>query len=267
VPLSWIAAAGGLLTLAVGAPTLLASTAAIGARIPMAIAVTLPFAIGARAGGGVSRSGALAGAGVSVLLLAGAGWPAWTMLVVSFVATTLATRAGRTVKHQAGIDEARGGRRAAGNVIANTGVAAGAALFAPASSMNRTALLVLVASLVAATSDSVASEIGKAFGGTTRSIATWRQVPRGTTGGVSVIGTIAAVVAATTMAAIAAMLALVGPRGAVAVAAAAVVASCLEGIVATAFESRGWLDNDGVNAFTTVSAALLACALLAALSP
>jgi uncharacterized membrane protein len=52
----------------------------------------------------------------------------WTLLLVTFVAATVASRLGLQRKMLLGIAEERGGRRGAGNAIANTGVAAIAAL-------------------------------------------------------------------------------------------------------------------------------------------
>jgi uncharacterized protein (TIGR00297 family) len=51
-------------------------------------------------------------------------------------------------------------------------------------------------SLAASAADTWATEIGTLYGGNPRSILTWRTVPVGTSGGVSAIGTVAAVAGA-----------------------------------------------------------------------
>ena len=64
--------------------------------------------------------------------------------------------------------------------------------------------LVMVTAIAAGASDTVASEIGKAWGGQPRSFPTFRAAPPGTPGAVSVVGTIAGIAAAALIAALAA---------------------------------------------------------------
>ena len=75
------------------------------------------------------------------------------------------SRLGLRRKTLLGIAEERGGRRGAGNAIANTGVAAdrGAAVGADVRARRRRSLA-FVAALAAGGSDTIASEIGKAWG-------------------------------------------------------------------------------------------------------
>ena len=103
---------------------------------------------------------AAAGCGAMVCLLLGlaAGEVrGLAALAALFGLTFAATRAGRARKAAAGLAEARQGRKAA-QVLANLGVAG---LFA-------TEPVLLLAALAEATADTVASEIGQAFGGTPR---------------------------------------------------------------------------------------------------
>lgn len=212
-----------------------------------AIAWTLPCAIAAWAIGGVSISGALAGTVVGVIVLAGAGWPAWWLLGLTFLATTIATKLGVSRKSAMGIAEPKRGRRGAGGILANTAVAAIAALLIAADPTAPTPRMMFAAALITAGSDSVASEIGKTWGGTTRVLWTGRRVPPGTDGAVSVTGTMAGVLSSFALSAAAAALTLISVRAIAIVAIASVVAGLLESIVAVTLERRGWLDNDGVN--------------------
>ena len=85
-----------------------------------------------------------------------------------FSCAAIATRLGHRRKARAGIAESRGGRRGPGNAIANTGLAAWARLSrARHRAIRPGAGLRMVAALVTSASDTVASEVGKAWGRTT----------------------------------------------------------------------------------------------------
>jgi uncharacterized protein (TIGR00297 family) len=260
VPLPLLVAAA-LLAAVWAEPLAVAHATPVIARHALAAAAwTIPCAIAAWAIGGVSVLGALAGAAISVIVLAGAGSPAWWLLGLTFAATTIATKVGASRKTAMGIAEPRHGRRSAGSIVANTGLAAGAAVLVaadPAASMPR---VILAAALITAGSDSIASEIGKAWGGTTRVMWTGRRVPPGTDGAISFAGTIAGALAAIVLAPAAAALALIETRAVALVAVAAFAASLIESGVAVTLERGGWLDNDGVNFVATALGGALAAA-------
>jgi uncharacterized protein (TIGR00297 family) len=227
-----------------------------------AVAVNILFALTAWFIGGVSASGAVAGSIIGSLILGVAGWPAWSMLAATFVIAAGTTRVGALAKERAGLAEGRRGRRAAGNVVANTGAAAlwvvvGVALRDPV-----TGAMGLAAALATAASDTAASEIGKAWQARTWRLVPLRPVPPGTNGAVSIPGTVAGVGAAALLAGVAAWTDLVaGFDHALVVAGAASGALILESLIALVAEDTGWLDNDGVNFLNTVVVSL--CAVLA----
>jgi uncharacterized protein (TIGR00297 family) len=210
----------------------------------------------------VSVSGALTGLIIGSIVFAGTTWRGWLLLLAAFVAASVTSRMGLARKTALGIAEARGGRRGAGNAIANTGVAACAAALAVLSPYGAASLLALTASLVAGASDTVASEIGKAWGRRTFLVTTFRSVPPGTVGAASLEGTGALIGSALLLAWMAAGLGLIGYEVIPAVAIAAVVASFIEGALGAAFEPRGILNNDLLNFVTTASAAALAAVLV-----
>jgi len=195
----------------------------------------------------VTGAGAMVGGLIGSLVIAGAGAGGWILLVATFLAASLTTRLGHGRKVRAGIAEDRGGRRGPGNAIANTGVAAWAALVAAGSPDPTLPWLALVAALTTTGSDTVASEIGKAWGRTTWLITTLRRVSPGTTGALSAEGTLAGVFAALLLATIGAVTGLV-PAGAVPlIGAAATAASLIEGVIGATAEAQGMLTNDAVN--------------------
>jgi hypothetical protein len=116
--------------------SLMTAASADGAR--GAVVAAVPWAAGVNGVTGwlayrartVSRSGAIAGAAVGAVIYVGGGAGAWAMLMLTFLAAAVTSRVGLARKEQLGIAEERGGRRGAGNVIANCGVAAIAAMAA-----------------------------------------------------------------------------------------------------------------------------------------
>src|SRR5690606_24792541 len=102
----------------------------------------------------VTVSGAVTGFLIGVATWMGAGWQGWALLIAAFVVTVGTTKLGGRRKALLGIAEERGGRRGAGNALANTGLAAWLAMLAVLSGYRDAALAAFVAALVAGSSDS-----------------------------------------------------------------------------------------------------------------
>ncbi len=195
----------------------------------------------------VTAAGAVAGGLIGAVIVVCTGAAGWTVLIATFLVAALTTRLGQARKTRAGIAEARGGRRGPGNAIANTGIAAWAAVIAAGSADPTLAQLALVAALATTGSDTVASEVGKTWGRTTWLITTLRRVKPGTTGAVSLQGTLAGILSAVLLAAIGAWVGLVPAASVPLIALAATLASLLEGVIGATIEARGMLTNDAVN--------------------
>jgi uncharacterized protein (TIGR00297 family) len=212
----------------------------------------------------VSVSGGVAGVTIGTVIFAGAGWRGWLLLFISFVAASVASRLGLRRKLALGIAEERGGRRGFGNAIANTGIAACWAALLVLGRDDYSAgfcYLLLTAALVAGASDTVASEIGKAWGRRTFLVTSFRPVRPGTPGAVSVEGTLAGIAAALGLAFIAASLGLLEAplmRSIGIVVTAATLASFIESVLGATLEPRGILNNDLLNFVTTWSATVFA---------
>jgi uncharacterized protein (TIGR00297 family) len=219
------------------------------ARSALGPALVLNLAVAAA--GYVARTvtvpGAIVGAGIGVAVFVGAGLAGWLLLFAAFLFAAAVTRLGFRRKLAAGIAEARGGRRGAGNALANTGLAAWAAGIALGMADPSLARLAMVAALVTGASDTVASEAGKAWGKTTWLLVGFRRVEPGTTGAVSLEGTLAGVVSASALAALAAGLGLIPAAWIAVVVAAATMASIAEGVLGATFERDGTLNNDALN--------------------
>jgi uncharacterized protein (TIGR00297 family) len=216
-------------------------------RVLPALAINLGVAALGYAARTVTVAGAIAGAVIGLVIYVGAGAAGWTMLLASFLFAAVTTRVGGRRKAEAGIAESRGGRRGPGNALANTGLAAYAAGLSLGLPDPALAHLAMTAALVTSASDTVASEIGKAWGRTTWLLTSFRRVPPGTTGAISVEGTAAGVASAGALAGLAAALGLMPAAWIVLVVMAATVASLVEGLLGATLERSGMLNNDALN--------------------
>jgi len=225
---------------------------------PIGVLLNTIVAVAVWRAGGVSASGAIAGGILGALIYANTGWRGWLMLVVGFGAAWSTSKIGLARKKVLGIEEAREGRRGAENAIANCGLAAVAALAALFSSYHDAALLALTAALTAGASDTVASEIGKAWGGRTVLVTTFASVPPGTPGAMSLEGTAAGIAAAFVMGLIACLVGLLPFSALWIVVVAATAGALVESALAATLERHHILDNNLLNFLNTLVAAVCA---------
>lgn len=225
----------------------------------MAMLVTLVFTALARWARGVSVSGAVAGAVVCLLLYAGAGPGAFAALVSVFALTWISTRLGYQRKQRLGTAQSREGRTAS-QVLANLAVAAGCAGLSAISGKS-VFLFATAAALSEAAADTVSSEIGQARHAKARLITTWQEVSAGTDGGVSNVGTVSGVVAATLVSLVCALGGVVPLRWCGIPAIAGVTGMIADSLLGALLERRKLLGNDWVNFLGTAVAALVAVLL------
>ena len=223
------------------------SSVLVSSRLWTAIALNVTVAVLGYWARTVTSAGAVAGAIIGIVIFIGTGWSGWWFLLASFLLAAATTRLGLKRKSAAGIAEARGGRRGAGNAIANTGLAAFAA-FVGLGALDNLPLLAMVAALTTAASDTVASEIGKAWGRTTWLVVGFRRVPPGTSGAVSLQGTLAGFLSALFLAWLADGLGLLPTYEMIpSVALAATLACMIESVLGATLERDGVLNNDALN--------------------
>lgn len=231
-------------------------------RLAVAGVVTVAFALLARALKGVNGSGMFAGGGACFLLYAGAGPAAFGALAALFLLTWAATRLGYRRKQNLGIAE-RGEGRNAWQVLANLVVAAlGAVVFGVTG--NRGWLVAVAAALAEAATDTVASEVGQIHRRTALLVTTWKPVPAGTDGGITISGTLAGSAAGSMVAAVAAFGGMI-PHSQLWIPVAAGFAGMLvDSLLGATCQRRGWMNNEAVNLFGTLAAGALAYAISAA---
>ncbi|HXW06230.1 MAG TPA: DUF92 domain-containing protein [Vicinamibacterales bacterium] len=242
--------------LAANAPALVAE------RLPLAIGLNAAAAAMGVAARSVSGSGAICGAIIGILIQVGSGVRGWVLLLITFLAATISSRLGLRRKTLLGIAEERGGRRGPGNAIANTGIAAVAAVLSILTPSRDLALVAFVAALTAGASDTLASEIGKAWGRRTYLLTGLRPVRPGTTGAVSMEGTLAGLAGAFGLASAGIALGLIPAAALVPVVLGATAGTYAESALGATLEGPGILNNDVLNFLNTTIAAVTAIVLM-----
>ncbi len=209
-------------------------------RALLGLALAGAIALVARAGRSLTTSGAIAATIVGTAAVA-AGWSWGVLLICYFVSSTALSRSGRAIKERRTASiVAKGGERDAVQVFANGAVFTGAAI-AMLIRPDARWLALGAGSLAAAAADTWATEIGTRYGGEPRSILSGRTVPAGTSGGITVIGSMAALAGAVFVAILAW---LMGSTPVIAryVAVGGVAGAVIDSIIGATVQARRWCD-------------------------
>jgi uncharacterized protein (TIGR00297 family) len=223
--------------------------------LPLAILANAVPAVAGYVARTLTASGAVCGSVLGIIVVITAGWGGWALLLATFAMAVVTSRMGLQRKTKLGIAEARGGRRRAANAFANTGVATAAAVLSAVSYAREPALIGFVAALSAGGSDTMASEIGKAWGRRTFLFPTLRRVPPGTSGAVSLVGTAAGLAGAVALGLVGAAAGLIAWGALVPVTAGATIGAFAESALSARFEGPGIVNNDVLNFLNTAIAA------------
>lgn len=213
------------------------------------------------------RAGKLTGAGVgtgglvALLIFLGAGYLGLGLLALFFGLGTGATAWRAADKRRLGLAEANRGRRTAGQVLANAGVAGLLGLlswqlpaWAPLGG------LMLAGSFAAATADTLSSELGNVYGRRYVNILSLRPGRRGDNGVISLEGTLLGLAGSALVAGIYGLAAGWGPwLGWLLVAGTA--GNLVDSVLGATLERRGLLSNNWVNTLNTLTGAGTAAAL------
>jgi uncharacterized protein (TIGR00297 family) len=196
-------------------------------------------ALAARGTRTLGTSGAIVGALVGTISIA-AGW-SWGMLLLAFFASAsaLSSLGGRKKAERVGPIVEKGGERDAGQVLANGGVFAVAALgslLAPSPIW----YAIGAGALAASTADTWATEIGTLERGDPISIISGRRVAPGTSGGITLVGTAAGVGGALFIGAVAALANWQAPFAAVAL--GGVAGALADSLLGATLQSRRWCE-------------------------
>jgi len=232
----------------------------LGLRLLLAAAVNAALAGTAYALRTVNRSGVIAGFLVGFVIYAFLNWQGYLLLMAFFVIGSAATKLGYRKKEAAKLAQEDKGRRGARHALANAGVATACAVFAAMTPYPVLFALAFAGAFATAAADTASSEIGQLLGRRTYLVTTFRPVPRGTEGAVSLEGTLAGIFASLLIAALGAALGLFSWKGVPVVVFAAFVGTTFESLVGAALERRQLLDNEALNFLNTLVGALVAAA-------
>jgi uncharacterized protein (TIGR00297 family) len=257
------------------------SAAFVGAALAAIVAIA---AYRARA---LTATGAAAAFAVGTVVFGAGGWRGALVLFAFFIPSTLLSRLGRARKLALG-DVQKLGPRDGRQVLANGGVAAVCALLALRGGPALAAAF--AGAFAAASADTWGTEIGTLSRAVPRSIATFRRVAAGLSGGVTLAGTLATLAGAGCVALVSK---LAGVAAFWPVAAGGVAGAFLDSYLGASLQALrwcarcrcecetdphrcgtptvlrrgfGWLENDAINLAATLGGALVAGALAASVA-
>ena len=209
----------------------------------------------------LTRAGWVHAGALGTILLGSLGWQGWLAVVLYLVLGSAVTKLGFRDKQRRGLAEGRGGSRGPENVWGSAATGAALALLIGAGAEPRSVLLVgFAASFAAKLADTFGSEIGKRWGRTTVLITSFRRVPPGTEGAISLEGTLASALGSLLMSVLMLALQLL-PSWPVTglVMLIGLVATLAESLFGALVQDRfDWMSNELVNALQTSLAAVLA---------
>lgn len=198
------------------------------------------------------------GGGLGLLIFLGSGFAGLAQLALFFGLGTAASSWRVADKRRLGLAEENKGRRTAGQVVANAGVAGLLGLLAwQQPTYAPLAHLMLAGSFAAATADTLASELGNVYGRRYYNILTLRPDTRGLNGVVSLEGTALGLLGTAGLAAAYCLGVGWGPAfGWLLVAGTA--GNLADSVLGATLERRGYLGNNAVNFLNTLTGALVA---------
>jgi len=206
----------------------------------------------------LTRIGAFTGGLIAFFIFLGAGFTGIGMLGFFFFSGTLATSWKIITKESAGAAENNKGRRTAGQVIANGGVAGIAGLLSFFLHQHRELFqLMMAASLSSATADTLSSELGTVYGKRFYNILNFKPDKQGDNGVVSIEGTLIGIIGSLIIAIIYtvgfgwnSLFTLIIIAG--------TIGNLMDSILGATLERKHYIKNDTVNFGNTLFAALFA---------
>jgi uncharacterized protein (TIGR00297 family) len=156
------------------------------------LGVNVVLAIVGYLGKSVNLSGFVGGIALGTILIVFGGWQAYVLLLAFFVIGSAGTKLGYGRKARLGVAQEGEGRRGFSHAFANVGCAAILLVLGDLTGWDMRMLwLAAAAALATATADTTASEIGQLIGKRPFMPLTFRRVPVGTEGAISIEGTAA----------------------------------------------------------------------------
>ncbi|MFQ3582150.1 MAG: DUF92 domain-containing protein [Chloracidobacterium sp.] len=237
-----------------------AAQAGVLSRMPTALLLAVSLGVIASATKSVDWSGVITGVIFAFALYAGLGWPGVAGLMAFFIVGTVSSKIGYEKKRAKKVAQAK---RTWRNAVANAGVAALCAPLAVLTPHTELFTIAALGSFAAAASDTVAGELGRAYGGTPYSILTFRPAQIGDNGAVSILGLVAGLVTALGFGTLACLMADANLcRALWCITIGGMGGNLVDSLLGATAENAGYLDNEAVNVACTLAGAALAVFLL-----
>ncbi|HEY9205025.1 MAG TPA: TIGR00297 family protein [Candidatus Methanoperedens sp.] len=198
--------------------------------------------------------------GVIIIISSSISW--FFILLSFFFLGSLFTRYKYNYKLKFGVAEKKGGIRGYKNVFSNSiaalSLAVGYRIFYP--SYDMLLMSAYLGSVATACGDTLASEIGQTYKGEPRMITTFKKARPGTDGAVSGLGEAAAFFGSSVIALLAVLLIPDMQNGfgvVIAVVAGGFIGTNIDSVLGATLQQKGYLSNNGVNFFATISGAII----------
>ncbi|MDD5615870.1 MAG: TIGR00297 family protein [Candidatus Methanoperedens sp.] len=202
--------------------------------------------------------------GIVIIISTDVWW--YLMLLAFFLLGGLFTRYKYDFKKSRGIAESKGGVRGYKNVFSNSLAALVLAVAFKVFPDHSILLLpAYLGSIATATGDTLASEIGQTWKGEPRMITTLKKVKPGTDGGVTVLGECAAFAGSGAIALLSLMFIKNDISLALIVLAGGFIGTNIDSVLGATLQQKGYLSNNGVNLFATISGAIITALIYSSL--
>ncbi|MEJ6980450.1 DUF92 domain-containing protein [Pedobacter sp. P351] len=196
---------------------------------------------------------ALTGGMLTFCIYAGAGYVGVILLTAFFVLGSAATSFKFQEKKEMSIHEENQGRRSAGQVFANAGLAGIIGLVSLIFPENRSLCLLMIAAVFSsATSDTLSSELGNLYGKKYYNILTFKRDAKGLNGVVSIEGTLIGIAGSVIIAALY-VLFIGWEREFYWIILAGTIGNFSDSILGASLERRSLLKNNSVNFISTAA--------------
>jgi uncharacterized protein (TIGR00297 family) len=195
--------------------------------------------------------------GILLMVFADARW--FIIMLVFFILGSVCTRYKFEYKKRIGVEQGQSGARGYRNVFAN-GIIACAAAVLYGVFVEPVFIVMYVGCVATAAADTMASEIG-VTGGIPYLITTFKKVPIGTNGGVTMTGELVALLGGFVVSISALALNVITPWMVVICTVAGFVGTNIDSVVGATLENKGFLGNAGTNFLATIGGGLFAVAV------
>lgn len=210
----------------------------------------------------IDLPGAIAGFLLTLAMFLGASWYGIVLLTSFFILGTLTSVWKRKEKEVLKLAQEKGGKRGIVNALANGGVAGACGAIAwifP--ELQEMCILLMTASISAATSDTFSSELGNVYGSRYWDILSWRKGQQGDDGVISLEGSLAGMAGALAISMLYGAFFGWEMQPLLIVFLAGLMGNVIDSVLGASLQRKGFMNNHAVNFWNTVGAGVLGLVL------